>query len=168
MAQVVTAVEPRLGARILSVAECADAVAAMLNSASLSKPFIALREWLPRFDLADLGDRIKVIVTAGDGYLTTRISRDAWQREPQVRVIVCARVGDEPYDAEIDGLMAFVEEVRDMLSHATLPESETWKGQRRMPLRAATIENEPVLSTETLETMRQFTSVLTVTFRVID
>jgi hypothetical protein len=168
MAQVVTAAEPRLGARILSVAECADAVTAALNAASFSKPFLAVREWLPRFDLADLGDRVKVIVTAGDGYLTTRVGRDAWQREPQVRIVVCARVGDEPYDAEVDGLMGFVEEVRDMLAHVALPETETWKGQRRAPLRAVSIENEPVVSTETLETMRQFTSVLTVTFRVID
>ncbi len=168
MAQVVTATEPRLGARILSVAECADAVTLMLNAASFSRPFVAVREWLPRFDLADLGDRIKVIVTAGDGYLTTRVGRDSWQRDPQVRVVICALLGDEPYDAEIDGLMAFVEEVRGLLSHATLPEPETWKGQGRSPLRAVSIENEPVVSTETLETMRQFTSVLTVTFRVID
>jgi hypothetical protein len=168
MAQIVTAPEPRLGARILSVAECADAVLLMLKSASLSKPFNSVREWLPRFDLADLGDAIKVIVTAGDGYVTTRLARDLWQREPQVRIVVCARLGEEPYDDEIDGLMAFVEEIRDLLSYSQLPDAETWKGQRRPALRAVLIENEPVLATDTLEQMRQFTSVLTVTFRVME
>ena len=172
MAQVVTAAEPRLGYRILSVAEIADAVVELLHGASLSKPFIAKREWLPRFDLADLalleGTRVKVSVMAGDGYTTSRLSRDAWQREPQIRVVICADVGDEPYDEEVDRLMAFVEEVRDLLSQDVLPDSETWKGQRRAPLRAVSIENEPVVSLETLEQMRQFTSVLNVTYRVMD
>jgi hypothetical protein len=168
MARIVTAPEPRLGARILSVAECADAVLLMLQSASLSKQFNAVREWLPRFDLADLGFDVKVIVTAGDGYVTTRIARDSWQREPQIRIVVCARLGEEPYDDEIDGLMSFVEEIRHLMSYERLPDAETWKGQRRPHLRAVLIENEPVLATDTLEQMRQFTSVLTVTFRVME
>jgi hypothetical protein len=64
--------------------------------------------------------------------------------------------------------MAFIEEVRDLLSQDVLPDSETWKGQDRAPLRAVSIENEPVIDTDTLEQMRQFTSVLTVTYRVMD
>lgn len=168
MAQVVTAAEPRLGYRLLSVAEIADAVVQLLHGASLSRQFVAKREWLPRFDLADLGTETKVIVTSGDGYTTARLGRDSWQREPSIRVVVCALLGEEPYDEEIDALMAFIEEVRDLLSQDVLPDSETWKGQDRAPLRAVAIENEPVIDTDTLEQMRQFTSVLTVTYRVMD
>jgi len=81
---------------------------------------------------------------------------------------VCALLGGGPFDDENDGLMAFIEEVRDLLSQDVLPDSETWKGQDRAPLRAVSIENEPVIDTDTLEQMRQFTSVLTVTYRVMD
>ncbi len=167
MAQIVTAPEPRLGGRILSVAEVCDAVLSAVNTATLSQPFVAVRQYLPKFDLADAGDLL-VFVTPGGSYTTTRVSRDAWQRDPQATIVIVKRLESEPYDYEIDGLMAFVEEVRALLGTVRLPEHETWKGQRRPLLQAQTIENDPVVSVETLETMRQFTSVLTVTYRVID
>lgn len=167
MAQVVTAAEPRMGARILSAAEVADAVVDLLDVSSLSRVFRPLRTYLPRFDLADAGDLL-VFVTPGASYTTTRLSRGSWQRDPQVQVVIVKRLAQEPYDAECDDLMEFVEEVRVLLATADLPDHETWRGGERPLLRAQTIENEPVFSPETLETMRQFTSVLTVTYRVID
>lgn len=167
MAQIVTAPEPRLGGRILSVAEVCDAVASALHAASLSQAFVAVRQYLPKFDLADAGDLL-VFVTPGNSYTTTRVSRDGWQRDPQVAVVIVKRLETEPYDGECDELMAFVEEVRALLGSVRLPEHETWKGQTRPLLQASTIEQDPVISTEALETMRQFTSVLTITYRIID
>lgn len=167
MAQVVTAAEPRMGARILSVAEIADAVVDLLEVSSLSIPFVPMRTYLPRFDLADAG-KLLVFVQPGSTYATTRLARGSWQRDPQVQVVVVRRLATDPYDAECDDLMAFVEELRMLLATADLADHETWRGTPRPLLRAQTIDNDPVVSVETLETMRQFTSVLTITYRVID
>ena len=167
MAQIVTAVEPRMGERILSVAEIVDAVVDLLHVSSLSIPFVPMRTYLPRFDLADAGD-LMVFVQPGSTYTTTRLARGSWQRDPQVQIVVVRRLKSDPYDAECDDLMAFVEELRMLLATADLADHETWRGGSRPLLRAQTIDNDPVVSVETLETMRQFTSVLTVTYRVID
>lgn len=168
MAMTVTASEPRLGARILSVAEVCDAVASLLNAATLSRPATAVREYLPRFDLADLGDAIKLSVTPGESFTTTRISRASWQRDVQVRVTAIATLGGDPYEEEIDALMAFVEEVRAAIEASALSDEDTWKGQGRQALVAVSIEADPLLDLAGLEQMRQFASSLTVTYRVID
>lgn len=168
MALLVRASEPRLGSRILSIAEVCDAVAALLNAATLSQPATAVREYLPRFDLADLGDRIKLSVTPGESFTTTRVSRSSWQRDLQVRVTAIATLGGDPYEEQIDGLMAFVEEVRAALEASELGDEETWKGEGRQALAAVSIEADPILDLAGLEQMRQFASSLTVVYRVID
>jgi hypothetical protein len=169
MALILQAPEPRLGARILSIAEVCDAVAAVLNASTLSLPAVAVREYLPRFDLADLGDRIKLSVTPGETFITTRSARGAWQRDLAVRVTAIATLGEDPYEERIDELMGFVEQVRSALEAVALPDSETWKGQpRRAPLVAVSIEADPILDAAMLEQMRQFTSAIVVTYRVTD
>lgn len=171
MAMTVSSPEPRLGSRILSIAEVCDAVASLLNAATLSRPATAVREYLPRFDLADLadlGDAIKLSVTPGESFTTTRISRQSWQRDVQVRVTAISQLGGDPYEEQIDGLMAFVEEVRAAIEASELADEETWKGEGRQSLIAVSIEADPILDLAGLEQMRQFASALTVTYRVID
>lgn len=168
MAMTVSSPEPRLGSRILSIAEVCDAVASLLNTATLSRPATAVREYLPRFDLADLGDAIKLSVTPGESFTTTRISRHSWQRDVQVRVTAISQLGGDPYEEQIDGLMAFVEEVRAAIEASELADEETWKGEGRQSLIAVSIEADPILDLAGLEQMRQFASALTVTYRVID
>jgi hypothetical protein len=165
-APLVTAPEPRLGSRIVSLAEIADAAVELLHGASLSRPFIARREWLPRFDLAEVGTETKVSVSAGDTYTSTRLARDLWQRDPEIRVTILGLLADEPFDAEVDALMAFVEEVRDLFSFADLPmDSAISCGAN---LRAIAIDADPPLSFDALEQLRQFTAVLSITYRVHD
>lgn len=161
-----TAPEPRLGERIVSLADVCQAAVELLHGASLSRPFIARREWLPVFDLAELGTETKVAVTAGDGYQTTRISRTSWQREPQIRVLVFGALQGDAIEDQVDALMSFVEEVRDLFAFADL----RLDASVECPpvLRAIAIESDPPLSAEALEQLRQFSSVLTITYRVHD
>jgi hypothetical protein len=165
MAVPVTAPEPLLGQRILSLAEVADAAVELLHGASLSRPFIAKREWLPRFDLEEIGTQTKVVVSSGDTYATTRIARGVWQREPEIRITILGLLADEDYDGEIDALMAFVEEVRCLLQFADLKIDSLPCGNA---LRSVAIDADPPLSLDALEQLRQFTAVLSVTYRVHD
>lgn len=161
------AAEPILGRRIVSLADVAEGCVSLLHSSSLSRPFVAVREWLPRFDLADLGTDVKVCVTAGDSYAVTRTSRTSWNRDPEIRVVIIGALTSEPYDDQIDSLMAFVEEVRTVFATAYVDLAETM-GCDAVRVQATSIESDPPLSIEALEQLRQFTSVLSITFRVFD
>lgn len=159
--------EPLLGHRLLSLADIAVASVELLHNASLSRPFVAKREWLPRFDLSDLGSDLKVAVTAGESYSFNRTSRNSWSREPEIRILVVGALQSEPFDAEIDDLFAFVEEVRSLFAHNDLPLAASF-GCDAPQVRASSILMDPPISFESLEQLRQFTSSLSCTFRVLD
>lgn len=161
------AAEPILGTRIVSLADVAAACVELLHASTLSRPFIAKREWLPRFDLSDLGTELKVCVTAGDSYSVTRTSRTSWNRDPEIRILIIGTLGAEPFDDQIDELMSFVEEVRTLFATGEVDLAASM-GCSAVSLRATAIESDPPISLEALEQLRQFTSVLTITFRVFD
>lgn len=133
----------------------ADAVAAALSAADLSLEFTAERSYRPAYDLADLVDTLRVsVVPQGRG--ATILDRGRLQREYLIDVAFLEKLTDLS-DANLDALMALVEEVEALL----LP--------KRLAAYPAALcvaaENVPAFSPELLEEFREFASVLTLTYR---
>lgn len=132
----------------------AEAVVEQLNAAALSQPVVAVRHYQPNFELAEMTE-LKVSVVprsvASKGLDRNRDSFDF-----KIDVAVQRKV--EPTAGNLDALMELVEEIADYF--------------RAEPLAGATgarcveVENNPVYAVEHLEEFRQFTSVLTLTYRV--
>jgi len=138
------------------IADIADAVVAELNAASLSQPFEAERSYLPRFDLAEMKDLHVTVVPKGVMVLPG--SRNHNQHDYSVDVAVQKKLSAADND-EIDALMGLVDEIADH-----------FRMKRLDSLRAAVwvkTENEPLYAQEHMDQLRQFTSVLTFTFRMM-
>jgi len=133
----------------------ADAIVASLNGATFSMTFQAERGYRPVVELPAL-QAVKVTVipkslaisaaTRADGFYDCAIDIGV-QRKVDV---------DDP--ASLDELMKLVEEIGDHLRYHRLEgfTVAAWLA----------LENEPVFAPEHLDQHRQFTSVLTVTYRV--
>lgn len=137
-----------------TIVQIADAVVAQLNAATCSQPLQAERHYLPQFELSEMTElRVSVVprAVASKGLDRNRDSFD-------YRVDVAVQRKLDPTPGNLDALMALVEEIADHFrSHplAGYPQA-----------RCTEVENVPVYAPEHLEEFRQFTSVLTLTFRV--
>ncbi|HOX08383.1 MAG TPA: hypothetical protein PK280_18455 [Planctomycetota bacterium] len=137
--------------------QIADAVAAELNSATLSMPVTAVRAYQPIFELADMKTLHVTVVPKG---LEQELgSRGSTPREAKVDVAVQKKLATTD-PAEVDPLMQLVEEIAAVfklkrLAHEPLV---VW----------VKTENVPIYSQEHMAELRQFTSVLTFTFRIME
>jgi hypothetical protein len=137
----------------------ADAVVTELNGAApgtFAQPFTAARHYRPQFDLAELKTvRVSVVPKAVG---ITGLMRNANQHDVSIDVAVQKKVS--PTDAaELDGLMLLTEQIADFFRLrrlSALPEALWTK-----------TDNVPVYSPEHLEQKQVFTSILTLTFRVV-
>lgn len=141
------------------ISAIADAVVAELNGAAAGtfvQAFTAARHYRPQFDLAELKTlRVSVVPK---GIAITGLMRSANQHDVSVDVAVQKKVN--PTDsAELDGLMTLVEQIADYLRLRRLTALPTALWTKT--------DNVPVYSPEHLETKQVFTSVLTLTFRVV-
>jgi hypothetical protein len=137
----------------------ADAIVTELNAApagTFAQAFAAARHYRPQFDLVELKTLRVSVVPRSIGI--TGLMRNANQHDVSIDVAVQKKVS--PTDAaELDGLMLLNEQIADFFRLrrlATLPEAMWTK-----------TDNVPVYSPEHLETKQVFTSVLTLTFRVV-
>lgn len=139
-----------------TIAAIADAVAAHVNAGTFSQPVNAVRMYQPAFTLEDLADLRVSVVPRTVGIAAA--SRDSSTFECVVDVGVQRKLPAEGDQAEIDALLDLVEEIADHLRLKRLPDAPeaAWAG----------IAHEPVVSSESLEQHRVFTSVLSVTYRV--
>ena len=140
------------------VIDIADAVVAALNGSQ--QVFTAERRVRPNFELADLADLRVTVVPKG--VEITGASRSLSQYDVQVDVGIQKKLpagSDE--DAEVATMCGLVEEVADFLKGKPL-EGDGWRASWVRPA-----VNEPVYSTEHLAEKRVFTSVLTLTYRVM-
>jgi hypothetical protein len=141
---------------VSTIAAIADAVAAHINAGTFSQPVSAVRMYQPAFTLEDLADlRVSVVprTTA-----ITAASRDSSVFECVVDVGVQKKLPAEDAQGVIDGLLDLVEEIADHLRLKRLPDAPeaAWAG----------LAHEPVVSSESLEQHRVFTSVLSITYRM--
>jgi hypothetical protein len=134
----------------------ADAVKTALNAGGFAQTFTAERLYLPVFELKDM-DTLHVTVVPR-GLMIELLDRSRDQHDYQVDVAVQKRLASENA-AEVDSLMDLVEQIGDRFRHKVL--------ETDPPAVCVKVENVPIYAPEHLEQLRQFTSVLTLTFRVV-
>ena len=138
------------------ITDIAEAVVAQLNAGTFSLAFTAERAFLPVFELSDLKD-LRVTVVPKSVRITPG-GRSHNQHDCAIDVAVQKKL-DAADNVEIDPLMTLVDEIADFFRLRRL---ESYPGA--IWLRT---ENEPVYSQEHLDQLRQFTGLLTFTFRVM-
>jgi hypothetical protein len=142
-----------------TIVDIADAVVAELNGGTFSQTLTAMRHYKPVFDLKDMKDlHVSVVPKAQE---MSMAGRGLAQSDVQIDIGVQKKLPDDVPDdaAAIDGLMNLVQEIADFLRQRRLAamSSAAW----------VRTENSPVYAPDHLEQLRQFTSVLTVTYRVM-
>ena len=138
------------------ITDVADAVVAELNAASLSLPLTAERHYVPSFELQEMQDLHVTVVPKG--VVITKSDRSRNTNDAQIDVAVQKKfeTGDA---AEIDPLVNLVEEIADFfrLRRLTAYPNAHW----------IKTEHAPIYAQEHWDELRQFTSVLTLTFRIV-
>ena len=138
------------------ITDIADAVATEINAGSFSQPVSATREYLPAFELADM-QTLRVTVVPKS--VTTLPGGRAHNQYDYAIDVAVQKKLDAADNTEIDELMTLVDELADHLRFKRLTDypNAAW----------LKTENQPVYAQEHLQELRQFTSVLTLTFRVV-
>ena len=137
------------------ITDIAGAVVQELNGHTFSLPLTAARHYRPVFDLKDMATLHVAVVPKGAQ--VERLDRSRSQFEYQVDVAVQKKFekGDA---AELDPLVGLAEEIAAHFRAGRLaayPEAVCVR-----------TEHAPIYAPEHMDELRQFTSVLTLTFRV--
>ena len=145
------------------IVDIADALVTLLNGETFSQTFTAVRKHLPQYKLAQM-DTLHVtvvpkteVISAGGG---TRASQ---QFDYEIDIAIQQRFGDDASEesAEFVELMDLREELIDFLRGRDIGTTGT------SPIgRWTAITNEPIYAPEHMAQMRQFTSLLTVSYRM--
>lgn len=135
------------------IVEIADAVVADLNAHAFSRPFMAVRTYLPRYKLEDLADTQVSVVPKDD--LGQRASRAQWQQDYKIDVAVQQKLGSNE-QAQMDELLLLGQELTDY-----------FKDRNPSGNHAVLIEcgYAPLFDPEHLEKHKTLTTVLNLTFR---
>jgi hypothetical protein len=138
------------------IVSIAEAVKDAINSATFSQAVAAERYYQPLFELKDMKDLKASVVP--NAISSVNLGRGRVQHDVRIDVAVQKKLqkGD---NAEIDPLMDLVEEIDTHFQFKRLDgfSNAAW----------VKTENVPIYAQEHMAEMRQFTSVLTLTFRVI-
>jgi hypothetical protein len=137
-----------------NIVAIADAITAELNGNSFSQPFTAQRLYLPIYDLKTMSD-LKVSVVP-KGLSTSSLDRTRDNFDYQIDVGIQKKTKNEI--ATIDALILLVEEISDYFRANRLA---SYPGARFI-----SVENSQIYAPDHLETMMQFTSVVTLTYRL--
>ncbi len=136
------------------VIDIADAVVAELNDGSFSQAFTALRKYRPEFELKELAElQVTVVPRSLERSIAGRGCR---QIDYDIDIAVQKRISD---DADCDALMGLVQEIIDYLDDHSLTAYPA--------ARWVKIVNDPIYAPEHLQDKRSFTSILTLTYRVL-
>lgn len=146
------------------VLEIADAVAAELNTASFSLPFIAERKYVPIYRMAE-ADGLKVQVVAAELSAATALTRSRlYDLEYVIHVGIqqaIPRSGEALDASAIDPLMVLAAEVVGHFQGRTL---ETDGG---LSVACSAVANRPIYDPKLLDSERVFVSVVALTFKVV-
>jgi len=136
------------------ILDIADAVVTELNAASFSLELTAVRLYRPERKLSEMATlRVSVVPKAVE---ISGATRNGHQHDYQLDIGVQKRFS-EAESAEIDGLMDLVEEIADHCRNLRLASPDA---------ACVAIENDPVYLPDHMAELRQFTSVLSLTFRL--
>ena len=133
--------------------DIADAVAAELNAAELSQTFTAKVNLKPEFELKDLKN-LKVTVVPKSLKFSGAVRQES-AKEVQIDIGVQKKTADPD---QLAALLQLVEEIAEIFDRKRLT------GYPKAV--CIGIENDPVYDPEHLRQYRQFTSVITLKFRV--
>ncbi|GAB6188135.1 hypothetical protein [Thermopirellula anaerolimosa] len=139
-----------------TIVALADAVVSELNGEGWSLPFAARRLYRPRFEPADL--KTLQVSVVPRSLVIEAASRADDSRQYQIDLAIQQKL-DSGTAEEIDPLLGLVEEIARhfrLRRPAAMPSALCVK-----------VENEPVYAVEHLDELRCFTSVLTLSFRVV-
>jgi len=138
-----------------TVLNIADAVVAELNSATLSQSVQAVRLFVPNFDLKDMKDLHVSVVPRELHVRGLDRHRNSYDAAIDLAVQKKFKKGDA---AEIDPLVGLAEEIADLfrLKRLTSFPGAVWVGT----------DHRVLYSREHWDQFNQFTSLLTLTFRV--
>jgi hypothetical protein len=135
------------------VLDIADAVVAQINAATFSQPVTAERHFQPKFELSEMTELKVSVVPRSLASKSLDRNRDSFD----YLIDVAVQQKTDMSQAALDALMTLVEEIADHF--------------RTQPLtaypnaRCTVVKNDPVYALEHLDEFRQFTSVITLTFR---
>jgi hypothetical protein len=136
------------------IANIAEAVVTALNGHTFSHPFTAQRAYRPVFDLKEMTNLHVTVVPKGVELTTA--GRGLAQSDVQIDIGVQKKLASAD-NAEIDPLLGLVQEIAEFVRSTGRFGDAVW----------VKIENTPIYSQEHLGELRQFTSVLTLTLRVM-
>lgn len=141
--------------------QLADAIVAAITTApaaTFNQAIAAVRHYRPQFDLEELKSlRVSVVPKAIE---IATLGRRSNQHDVSVDVAVQQRV-DAADNTALDALMTLVQQIADFLR---LRRIDLADGSSAVWIKT---ENTPIYSPEHLEQKQVFTSVLTVTYRVV-
>ncbi|HMP05789.1 MAG TPA: hypothetical protein PJ982_05525 [Lacipirellulaceae bacterium] len=137
-----------------TIIDIAAAVVAELNGHAFSQPVSAVRHYAPQFDLAAMTTLHVTVVPKGLSSTSLDRTRDTF--EYQIDLAVQQKV--DQANPPLDALMTLVEEIADHFRAGALA---SFPGAR-----CTEVKNEPVYAPEHLIELGQFTSILTLTFKV--
>jgi len=142
---------------VSTIVNLADAVVSELNNEEWSLPFAARRLYRPRFAPVDLKTlQVSVVPRA---LLMEGANRTEDSHQYQIDVAIQQKLDAETVE-EIDLFVGLVEEIARHFR---------WRRLAAMPSALCVkVENEPVYAIEHLEELRCFTSILTLSFRVLE
>jgi hypothetical protein len=133
-----------------TASDIADGVVTLINQGSYSKSFTAKRVTVPSFELETLKDVEVHIWPESERYAGS--SRSGTEIEYLISLALRAPV--DPYNSQqLDELLTLVEEIQDTL--LTVPVNNA--GFRGM-------EADPLYNLDTLDDLRAFVSVLSITY----
>ena len=130
------------------------AVTAELNAATFSQSFTAKRSYLSEFELPEMADLHVTVVPRG--IIKAPLSRSALACDVQVDIGVQKKLAGDG-NAEIDALLNLVEEIAEFFEqrHLTAIPGAVW----------VKTEHKLLYAADHLDELRQFTAVVTLTFR---
>lgn len=111
----------------------AEAVTAAINSATLTPPVnAAIRRWLPKVKLEDLGNEIKLYVVAR-GIETTPLTRAKDSEVVSIDVGLFKRINGNQ-EAEIDQLFGLIDQIHGVLRRSFDSVPASWIGRTSDPI----------------------------------
>ena len=137
--------------------DIADAIVAELQGGSFSEPLTVTRRVLPEYELSELKALTVTVVPKSVGI--ANITRESSSYEVAVDIGIQQKIGKDT-DAEVARLSGIVSELVTFLNRqklASFPAAQFMK-----------IANEPVYAPEHLSEKRLFTSIVTLTYRVMN
>lgn len=134
------------------ISDVLDDVVSTINAGSLG--VTAEKKYIPQLKLSEVVTSDQVFVTPGDTAYINH-TRSSTRREVQILVIVMSKTAD---NGDVEAALDLVEDIAGLFDRDTsMPASSALWGNA---------ENDPVYLRSNMEEMRQFTSVLTLTFNV--